>query len=116
LKRPASGDFRVQRQFGGNATAEEPDPALIDQARSILSAVDHPLLYARVDGIERAGRFVLMELEINEPHLFLGFANGAAQRFAGAIVQVLSSGKNTPNKAAAADVGGHHGTSDSTAL
>jgi glutathione synthase/RimK-type ligase-like ATP-grasp enzyme len=93
LKRPAAGDFRVQREFGGNSTAEDPDPALIYQARSILSVVDHPLLYARVDGIERDGRFVLMELEINEPDLFLRFADGAAQRFAEAIMQVLSSGE-----------------------
>ena len=45
-----------------------------------------------------------MELEINEPYRFLGFADDVAQRFAEAIMHMLSSGNNTPNQAAAADV------------
>jgi hypothetical protein len=45
------------------------------------------LLYARVDGVERNGRFVLMEVEINEPFLYLGSSPGAAARFADAIVR-----------------------------
>jgi len=44
---------------------------------------------SRVDGVERAGRFMLMELEINEPYLFLGMASDAAARFADAIEGVL---------------------------
>jgi hypothetical protein len=51
--------------------------------------VDRPLLYARVDGIEREGRFVLMELEINEPFLYIGSSTGAANRFADAIVHTV---------------------------
>ncbi len=35
----------------------------------------------------RAGEFVLMELEINEPFLYIGSSNGAATRFAEAIVR-----------------------------
>jgi glutathione synthase/RimK-type ligase-like ATP-grasp enzyme len=91
LKRPAKGDFRVQREFGGNAVAAAPAPALVEQAQAIVSAVDHELLYARVDAIERAGRLVLMELEINEPFLFVGFSAGASQRFAEAIIRNLAS-------------------------
>ena len=69
LKRPADGDFRVQREYGGNAVTAEPSPRLIEQAQAILSAFDQSLLYARIDGFERSGNFVLMELEINEPFL-----------------------------------------------
>ena len=47
-------------------------------------------LYARVDGIERDGRFVLMELEINEPFLYIGSSSGAATRFADAIVRTTA--------------------------
>ena len=91
LKRPAAGDFRVHREFGGSAVAAAPPPSLIEQARAILARLDCPLLYARVDGIERAGRFILMELEINEPLLFLGFSAPAAGRFAAAIRDAIGS-------------------------
>jgi glutathione synthase/RimK-type ligase-like ATP-grasp enzyme len=87
LKQPASGDFRVQEELGGHAVPHQPSLALIEDARRVLSRVAGPLLYARVDGIERDGRFVLMELEINEPFLYIGSASGAAERFAQAIVQ-----------------------------
>ncbi len=89
LKRPASGDFRVQEHLGGSSSPAEADRALIEQARSALDAVGEPLLYARVDGVERDGRLVLMELEIVEPSLFLGLAPGAGRRFAEAILRWL---------------------------
>ena len=89
IKRPAAGDFRVQHQHGGHYQSGNPSPELIAQARNILSKVDSPLLYARVDGVVRDGRFLLMELEINEPFLFLGFSPEAPSRFAQAILGVL---------------------------
>jgi hypothetical protein len=48
------------------------------------------LLYARVDGIERDERFVLLELEINEPFLYIGSSTGAATRFADAIERSIA--------------------------
>ncbi len=90
LKRPAADDFRVQPHLGGSAVLAEPAPELIQQAKKVLSKVGQPLLYARVDGIVREGRFILMELEINEPVLFLGLSQGAPQRFARAILSALS--------------------------
>jgi glutathione synthase/RimK-type ligase-like ATP-grasp enzyme len=89
IKRPAAGDFRVQEELGGSAAAAHPPEHLIHAARHILSVSPSPLLYARVDGVERAGRFMLMELEIIEPYLFLGLAGDAAVRFADAIEAVL---------------------------
>jgi glutathione synthase/RimK-type ligase-like ATP-grasp enzyme len=89
LKRPAAGDFRVQEELGGSAAAAHPPEHLIRAARHILSISPSPLLYARVDGVERAGRFMLMELEINEPYLFLGMDSDAPVRFADAIEAVL---------------------------
>jgi glutathione synthase/RimK-type ligase-like ATP-grasp enzyme len=92
LKRPAGGDFRVQEHLGGKTVAAEPGPSLVEQARRVITAVGEPLLYARVDGVERDGQFVLMELEINEPSLFLGLRDGAGRRFAEAILRFLPSG------------------------
>jgi len=57
----------------------------------VLSHAAGPLLYARVDGIERQGEFVLMELEVNEPFLYIGSSSGAAKRFADAIVRTTAT-------------------------
>lgn len=51
LKRPQEGDFRVQSDFGGTSHLQTPPPELIGQAEAILRLVDHPLLYARIDGV-----------------------------------------------------------------
>ncbi|HEX7833474.1 MAG TPA: hypothetical protein VF787_27735 [Thermoanaerobaculia bacterium] len=85
LKRPRAGDFRVQNDFGGSSVAMTPPPALIDDAHALLASIDAPLLYARVDGVERDGRLLLMELELTEPSLFLDRDPGAPRRFANAI-------------------------------
>ena len=62
LKTPAAGDFRVQEELGGAGEPGHPPPAMVEQARRVLSLAAGPLLYARVDGIERHSAFVLMEL------------------------------------------------------
>jgi hypothetical protein len=89
LKRPALGDFRVQEHLGGHSVPVMPPPHLVAQARAVLSMIEAPLLFARVDGLEVDGRFLLMELEINEPCLFLGCSPDAPARFAAAIIATL---------------------------
>lgn len=92
-KRPAAGDFRVQHDFGGTVERCDPDPPLVDDARAVLRAAAdatntmvEDILYARVDGVVRSGRLLLMELELIEPVLFFGHAPGAAGRMAELIV------------------------------
>jgi glutathione synthase/RimK-type ligase-like ATP-grasp enzyme len=89
LKRPAKGDFRVQKEHGGSAKLFHPDSALLDQANKTAATVAQvrDSLYCRIDAIARDGKLVLMELELIEPELFLGLAEGAAERFAEAIVR-----------------------------
>ena len=89
VKKPATGDFRVQEELGGHAEPRDPSPSIVAHARRLLSHAGAPLLYARVDGIERGGEFLLMELEINEPFLYIGSAKGAADCFANAIVRTI---------------------------
>ncbi|MDX1995325.1 MAG: hypothetical protein SF029_23275 [bacterium] len=84
-KYPQAGDFRVQSEFGGKVSLETPTPALLEQVQAILDSLDTTPLYARVDGVEVDGRFLLMELELIEPSLFLRAAADAPQRFAEAI-------------------------------
>ena len=85
-KSPAEGDFRVQFRYGGVVRPAEPPARIVEQAERVLAAVEGPLLFARVDGVERDGRLLLMELEINEPYLGLAHAPGAAERLADALV------------------------------
>jgi hypothetical protein len=46
-------------------------------------------LYARVDGISRDGAFLLMELELIEPNLYLSHDPRAPARLAAAIARRL---------------------------
>ena len=93
LKRPRSGDFRVQSEHGGSIEALEPPPKLIGAAERILSnmpAPSEPLLYARVDGCVVGGELLLMELELLEPELFLRFAPRSAMLMADALLARLA--------------------------
>ncbi|MCC6475513.1 hypothetical protein IT157_00545 [bacterium] len=84
LKTPAQGDFRVQPRYGGQQEAVQISEKLMTQAKWILEQipfVKRPL-YARVDGIVRDSEFILMELELIEPYLFLEFGENSAARFA----------------------------------
>ena len=90
LKRPAAGDYRVQWEFGGSAESQVPAGRLIADAERVLTAVPGEPVYARVDGVERAGRLVLMELELIEPHLFLGWDTSAAGRLARALREEIA--------------------------
>src|SRR6478736_463824 len=89
LKRPAAGDFRVQKEHGGSVELLNPDSALLDQANEIAATIAQvrDSLYCRIDAVARDSKLVLMELELIEPELFLGLAEGAAERFAKAIVR-----------------------------
>ncbi|MFO0633676.1 MAG: hypothetical protein U0168_12570 [Nannocystaceae bacterium] len=89
-KRPRAGDFRVQADHGGSREPADPPPWVTAQARQGLGHAPQRSSYARVDGIVVGDRFVLMELELIDPVLFLAAARHAAVRFAAAIDAALS--------------------------
>ncbi len=99
LKKPAAGDFRVQSELGGQAEPQEPPPGLLRQVEDLVAQASPiapgELLYARIDGVVSqgehapAGTFLLMELELIEPFVFLESSPGAAARFAAAAREVL---------------------------
>jgi glutathione synthase/RimK-type ligase-like ATP-grasp enzyme len=89
-KVPRAGDFRVQPQHGGMARREMPPASVRAAGDRLLREVPDPLLYARVDGVERDGQFLLMELELIEPRLFFEYAHDACDRFADAVETVLA--------------------------
>jgi glutathione synthase/RimK-type ligase-like ATP-grasp enzyme len=73
-----------------------PDPAERALAEATLDALRWPrdtFLYARVDLVRGDhGRPMLLELELAEPSLFLGFGDGAADRLAAGIARRLGDG------------------------
>ncbi|MEH1099778.1 ATP-grasp domain-containing protein [Micromonospora sp. CPCC 205561] len=82
------GLFRPEEVAARTATPEQ-----LEVARRALAAVPGGpgrLLYARVDLVPGPdGAPVLVELELTEPSLFLGYADGAADRLADAIASRL---------------------------
>lgn len=91
-KRPQPGDFRVQPEFDGIIAGYCPDAAEHEAAARILAAVEEPLLYARIDlvrGLDGAPQ--LIELELIEPDLYLGYEEGAGARFARAVAGAVAA-------------------------
>ncbi len=88
-KRPRPGDFRVQYELGGTQQSARPSRAVIEGARAILDGAPGPWLYARVDGVVTEDGFLLMELEMLEPSLFLDVDATAPDRFADAVERLL---------------------------
>ena len=91
LKRPKGGDFRSQEEYGSRLQRLDPPDFVLAAARNALAGapIREHLLYARVDGVGREGQFYLMELELVDPTLFLEHEEGAAARFAEAILREL---------------------------
>jgi hypothetical protein len=86
LKKPATGDFRVQEQFGGHEVAVLAPPDAQKLAEAALASAPSPPLYARSDMVrDDDGRFRLMELELIEPSLFLEHATDGGAMFADAV-------------------------------
>lgn len=90
-KRPKAGDYRVQFQYGGTNENAEVSEALVRQARVCIENAPALPTYARVDGVVKDGRFLLMELEVFEPLMFLERHPEAPGRFARAIAHRLSA-------------------------
>ncbi len=85
-KRPKSGDFRVQDDFGGTVEDYLPSAEEIAFAENVLRACPEMPLYARVDAIwDNQGRISVSELEAFEPELWFRRFPEAAEVLADAI-------------------------------
>jgi hypothetical protein len=82
-KVPKARDFRVQEEHGATIKAVVPDASLVACADRILGLVKPQPVYARCDLVRGPdGRFLLMELELIEPSMYLRMHPEAPQRFA----------------------------------
>lgn len=93
---PETSDFRAHHSFGASSKSVTPSEdvretgeAVLDVASEIHGIDPEDLAYARVDGVERDGSFVLLELELIEPYLGLSAVDGAVERFVDAIEGTL---------------------------
>jgi len=90
LKKPKKGEFRSNYAYGGKESRINPDINIIIQAQNILNKINFKLLYARVDGINIAGVFYLMELELIEPYLFFEMDKDSPVRFVNEFLSIRS--------------------------
>ena len=88
VKRPKTGDFRVQEHHGGvTLPCETPPAGAIDLAQAALAAAPAEAVYARVDIVPNDdGLLRIMELELIEPSLFLNHAPDAGAAFVRSIL------------------------------
>lgn len=89
LKTPAKSDFRVQHYFGGTIQEIQPSIAMLESCQKLIDTFGPETLYGRVDGVEIDGVFLLMELELIEPYLFLGLSEKAIPNYKEALRERL---------------------------
>ncbi len=88
LKTPEQGDFRVQEEHGAEIKPVQPPPALLRTAADLFAAIDPLPVYGRGDWVRGPDEdYLLMELELIEPSLYLRTDSGAPARFAAAFDQ-----------------------------
>lgn len=90
LKTPKPGDFRTQEEHGADILGIEAPADLVETAHSVLGVVNPQPVYVRADFVRSRGRFLLMELELIEPSLYLRTDPGAPARFATALAQAAA--------------------------
>lgn len=94
IKRPKEGDYRVQQIHGGSIENIVPDKNLLKDAASFVKRFAVDSLYARVDGIIINNTFMLMELELIEPFLYLAYQSEAKTAYRKALIEQLKTIKS----------------------
>ena len=90
VKRPKSGDFRVQPHLGGVTLPSPAPPGAIELAKHALAAAPAKATYARVDIVpDDEGTLRIMELELIEPALFLDHAADGGAAFVRSILSAV---------------------------
>ena len=89
IKKAKTGDFRVQPSHGGSVYPQNPEEALIAIAAAYVKRFAKNCLYARVDGTFVSGKFLLMELELIEPFLFLNTDPQNYERYYQALKELM---------------------------
>lgn len=89
IKKAKPGDFRVQPAHGGSVHPQKPHAEHIATAEQYVKLFAKDCLYARVDGTFVNDEFLLMELELIEPFLFLNTDPQNYERYYQALVDLM---------------------------
>lgn len=81
-RQPKAGDFRANSAYGVTVNSIAPPTQIIRLARQVLAALPDMPVYARIDGTVIDDDFLLNELELIEPALYLHTDAQATRRFA----------------------------------
>ena len=89
VKRPKSGDFRVQSEYGGSVEAYSPSEKELELTEFIHSLLPEKPYYARIDLARYEGELVIMEVELLEPELFFRIRPDSAAQLVKSIKGTL---------------------------
>jgi glutathione synthase/RimK-type ligase-like ATP-grasp enzyme len=92
IKTPKQGDYRTQGQHGAREVGIEAPLDALEAAQRILDATGNaPFTYARVDLVRGAlGDWLLMELELIEPWLYLAHDGHGGQHGAALLAKAIA--------------------------
>ena len=88
-RQPPQGEWRANSAYGVSVFGIEPPEFAVRAAQDVLAALPQMPVYARVDGTLIGDTFLLNELELIEPALYLHTSEGAAERFARVLAGLL---------------------------
>jgi hypothetical protein len=92
IKRPKAGDYRTQGHHGAREEAITAPADALEAVRQVLAIADPQsgLAYARVDLVRGPDGWLLMELELIEPFLYLPYDGADGHRGAGLLAGALA--------------------------
>ena len=89
-RQPPKGEWRANSAYGVTILPTIPPQNIVRQARDVLMRLPEMPSYARVDGTIIGDRFLLNELELIEPALYLHTDPQAAARFAQVLMKKIT--------------------------
>jgi glutathione synthase/RimK-type ligase-like ATP-grasp enzyme len=101
-KRPGVGDVRVNEEFGGSVRAVamgEVGDLVLRAYAAMCERFGRPMDYLRVDLLQWEGEWVVSELELIEPGLYLDVSPANAGPFADLLARRLRGGAGTTVRA-----------------
>jgi glutathione synthase/RimK-type ligase-like ATP-grasp enzyme len=104
-KRPASGEVRIHYEWGGTVEPADLAADMAQLAERAIEAAGLEHLYARADLVRGdAGALVVMELEMIDPELYLGFVPGTADLVTDAFVRRVGASHDQATRPGASDL------------
>jgi len=88
-KVPPKGEYRVQVDYGGIYHYGSVDPEIKKICDRITNRFEEKLLYQRVDGLWRNGKFLIMEVELIEPDLYLNLNKDALNNWVDSLIDII---------------------------